>query len=349
MMIQNSSTYHTYPELINVSKDDSNLCVQYSLLGKLIVGNEKGCFFQDLEKAGHIQECVDFLVEKEVPSVCFNPVDPSVFFACNGNSIYSFDSRTSMEKFVMKFTDNEDEVNAIQIKDKHLVACDDAGECKLYDISTNKCFRTLRRKHANICSSLLFPSPNKDILITGGLDSQIISWDYSRVKVLSSANMQTVLKQLGDDSVFMFNPPLVHSLGLSERFLVAGLGNGSLQLFNMSATKQHLIPFIVVNKHSTLGVSTISALKGSNNDIILSGGNDGMVYAWGFSTITVGNTRKKLVTNRLSTDAETENYLIQSVNFNSKINCVSTAFIQNENIVFVCDQTSSLKSFRINT
>lgn len=210
--------------------DCSNICIEILSEDKIIVGNENGCFLSSLTglSTGDVQELKQFQ-HKEVPALCSsaNGENQNIFYIGSEHSVYKFDDRCSLEKEVVVFSENNDDVNQIVVNGSGLLAaCDDSGECKLIDTKQNKVYRTLRNRHKNICSTVSFISSRPDDIVTGGLDSQILVWNYTSVRLVQTINTQDVLEKLGDDSVKMFNPPLVNSIDISNdgKLSAAGLG-----------------------------------------------------------------------------------------------------------------------------
>ena len=209
----------------DIDENTSNLCVKLLSSKKVLFGNESGCFIASLG-GSTIFDQVGLLQNKEVTSV-FN-IDENNFYAASGNVVYSFDLRVTLNKCVHFYSDNQDEINQIKINDKllNLASCDDSGEVKIFDLKVNKLFKTLRKRHTNICSCISFIPDRQNEIVTGGMDSQIIRWDFQHVKPLQFLNTQDILNQTGDHSVYMLNPPLLFSLDVSEdsNFLASGLG-----------------------------------------------------------------------------------------------------------------------------
>jgi len=212
---------------IELAIDSSNLCIKNLGKSRVIVGNEQGFYITPIELGSGSGECFQNFESKEVPSICVEPDNDDVFYVAAETSIFKFDYRCPLDKELCSFTDNTDEINHLVLNTKGLLAsCDDSGECKLYDTKKNSVFRTLRNRHKNICSSAVFLSTRPDDIVTGGLDSQILVWNYSTVRYVQGINTQNLLQNLGDNSVNMFNPPLVNALDCSNdgKLLASGLG-----------------------------------------------------------------------------------------------------------------------------
>ena len=163
---------------------------------------------------------------KEVNSVCFCLKYPERLYASSRNRIFSYDIR-NLATTVCEFEFNVDEINQIATHDKStfLAACDDSGEIKIIDVQSKKVFKSLRGKHENICSTVQFRPTRPWEVVSGGLDSRVVSWDFSSGRALQEVDMRN-LDNASDRETYLVNPPLVHSIHMSEngRIFAAGLG-----------------------------------------------------------------------------------------------------------------------------
>jgi WD40 repeat protein len=81
-------------------------------------------------------------------------------WAAAGSSIFVYDLRK--EAIVLaeatRVTVNTDEINqlAYHPKGQFVASCDDSGAVKLIDPTQHTAVRTLKGRHANICSSVAF-------------------------------------------------------------------------------------------------------------------------------------------------------------------------------------------------
>ena len=163
---------------------------------------------------------------KEVNSVCFCGKNPERLYASCGNKIFGYDLR-NLSSTVCEFEFNEEEINQITIHDRgtYLAACDDSGEVKVVDIQSGRLFKTLKRKHENICSTVQFRPSRPWEIVSGGMDFKVISWEFSSGRSLQELNVQ----ELGEDSqegAYFVNPPFVHSIHMAGngRKFASGLG-----------------------------------------------------------------------------------------------------------------------------
>ena len=76
--------------------------------------------------------------------------------------VYCFDLRRPeivLKEFVNNNFQCSEEINQISIKDHFLAAGDDNGEIKIFDLDTNKIFKTIRSAHSNVDISHFFFPP----------------------------------------------------------------------------------------------------------------------------------------------------------------------------------------------
>lgn len=77
---------------------------------------------------------------------------------------------------------NKEEINQVvcNSKSSFLAAADDGGDVKIIDIRQQCLYKTLRAGHESICSSVQFLPWKPWEVITGGLDSKLVMWDFSK-------------------------------------------------------------------------------------------------------------------------------------------------------------------------
>lgn len=213
-------------------------------------------------------------------SVLLSLVKKDVVYAAFNDVLKVF-NRGDMSTPTDTFTYNSDEINQIAVdeKEKYLAASDDAGEIRVIDLTEKKLYKTLKNKHTNICSSVCFRPLKPWELFTGGLDSKVIHWDFSRHKCLNMFDMNELNNPFETPDSYMVSPPFVHHLAASPngKYLVAALENGLIAVFD--STRKHLRELFSLHTH-TQGVSQVHFLS---DDKFVSGGNDCCIALWDLS------------------------------------------------------------------
>jgi WD40 repeat protein len=251
-------------------------CLDVSQAGtQLVSGGEDGLRLWDLRSpeaaaVGHVQ--LKSGAESGVTSVCCSKKDGNLIWASVSTSIMLLDAR-KMGSPVCTVKVNADEVNHITLNTAEtlLAAADDSGEIRIIDTSSKALFKTLRKQHKNICSSVQFSPTKPDELFSGSLDCSIVRWDFKTLKCIHRVDTND------PDAAQGVNPPMVHSLAASPSGCVAAaLGDGSV-LYTTPRARGGLQWCRIAGAHSystsqvhfpTLGSG------GSSSSVLLSGGND---------------------------------------------------------------------------
>jgi WD40 repeat protein len=166
--------------------------------------------------------------ESPLNSVTFNPSDGNKLYISSGTKVLVYDMRKG-SACISKFDLNEDEINQLCVNNtgRYLAACDDQGEIKVIDTQESRLFKTLGRRHENICASVQFRHKKSWQILSAGLDCNIINWDFSNGKPQQIFNMNNHISNEAEDNENLFvNPPFVHSLSAGEdgKTFAAGLG-----------------------------------------------------------------------------------------------------------------------------
>ncbi|KAK7486465.1 hypothetical protein BaRGS_00022266 [Batillaria attramentaria] len=218
--------------------------------------------------------------ETDCTSVLFSRLKPTTLYVAFGANVLIFDTDHPQEP-KHSFQCNLDEVNQVQVdeKEEFIAACDDAGEIKILGISELKVYKTLRFKHTNICSTVLFRLGRPWEVISGGLDCRMVHWDFSKPKCLNQFNMQELHATSNDDTGYMVNPPFIHHLAMNKtRSLIAcALENGLVAVFD--STAKNLKEKFCLHAHEQ-GVSQVHF---SSENTLISGGNDCRIIVWDLS------------------------------------------------------------------
>ncbi|XP_066282163.1 WD repeat-containing protein 53-like isoform X2 [Branchiostoma lanceolatum] len=325
---------------------DSVLCLACSVDGVLASGGESGelCLWS-VEKPGLLHQ-VSGLQDADVTSVCFSVKQPHVLCAAVGESVHLYDSR-DMAKAVHQFKFNSEEINEVNFNEKEyfLAACDDSGEVKIIDFEGRKLFKTLRG-HENICSSAKFCPKKTWGMVSGGLDQNVILWDFSRGKKLKICNMQDFVSEDGPVSAYMCNPPLVHSVDVSGQMFACGLGNSDIQMFKVEGKKSFRHTGSLQG-HSQ-GVSQVHFPKFEVDDALVSAGNDGKIILWDLadnqkshaaSSTSSSKHGKKVVKDEgaAGTAGTVKSHISQNIDHGSKVNCLASGCVKGKRLLFVAD------------
>ena len=215
--------------------------------------------------------------DTDCTSVLFSKEKPNTLYAAFGSEVLIMDTKRPQEP-VHVFQSNQDEVNQVVLDDKEqfLAACDDSGEIKVFGLSDRKVFKTLRFKHTNICSTVLFRSQRPWEVLSGGMDCRLIHWDFSKPKCLNQFNMQELHSTSNDASAYMINPPFIHHLAKNSNgsITACALENGLVAVFD--STAKHLQEKFCLHAHQ----QGVSQLHFTTDNVLLSGGNDAQIVVW---------------------------------------------------------------------
>ncbi|ONK80454.1 uncharacterized protein A4U43_C01F17880, partial [Asparagus officinalis] len=143
-----------------------------------------------------------------------------VVYASSGTQISCIDVHmaSSTWKPLETYSYNKEEINQIAFSPNSyfLAAADDSGDVKIIDTRQQCLYKTLRGVHSSICSSVQFLSWKSWSAITGGLDSKLAMWDFSRgraYKVKDYGNICYIFK-------YLYDYMLIHNTGLISLFLI---------------------------------------------------------------------------------------------------------------------------------
>lgn len=210
-------------------------------------------------------------------------------YAVSFNNCVAIYNLFSGPQLLHVFHFNADEINQIDINPRasFICACDDSGDIKVIDIENLCLYRTLSRQHDNICSTVKFNARKPWEIFSGGLDCQLIRWDFSRGRPLFVVDVQ--MSGRGDEvkdnakptiESYMVNPPMVHSVDVfsSIRSLVCGLGDGSVSVYStLTPKKLEVIYSAPLHSASVACVCCVETAEQESRHFIISGGNDGKI------------------------------------------------------------------------
>ncbi|KAF8092937.1 hypothetical protein N665_0395s0002 [Sinapis alba] len=334
--------------------------------GLVVTSGEDGrvCWF-DL-RCKDVQFTIDVGTEP-VPSLCFKTgCNEDILYASHGNEIKSFDVHmlsAGSRKPLESYSYNKDEVNQVVCngRSSFLASADDSGDVKIIDIGQKCLYKTLRAGHTSICSSVQFIPWRPWEVITGGLDSKLVLWDFSkgRSQKIIDFSSDTHSSSSGQ----CLNPAFVHSIAVPEMDMVDKLGkicavargDGIVDLIN---TESEL---------SRKGTSKGSSSSSNNNNVgkrvcldYSVGGHKAAVSCVAFShfqekgrfLISGGNDKTVKIwdcVRCLDSDDDSNNkrdFLHLNIDLSKKVNWLCTNQSDSENLV-VCDTTRVVKVYSI--
>ena len=323
------------------------LCVTSTPDGKLFSGAEAGelCFW-DLTGAKPTKIYTES--GDDVTSICCSKQRPHEVYVACGTSVLLYDTRQlSVPMHTLKF--NEEEINQVVLheKENYLAACDDSGQVKLLSVQERRVFKTLKNGHENICSTVAFRPGKPWDLLSGGLDSKLIHWDFSKAKVLSSFNFEELEIQDDQADKYLVNPPFIHSLSVSSNgnFLACGTENALVQIFDCSKRK---ITHSKTLRNHRQGVSQV-CFATDDKELLLSAGNDGSVIFWDMQvkdctgTGGAGGSGEGAQASQASANND-ENKVAEVVHGN-KINWITSYKEQDQHYVVVADNSNILTTY----
>ena len=248
-------------EIIPSQHTDSIIsCAVHPTRNLLISGDEDGCLcFTDLTTRSPVGR-LRHEDGDAIPSVCYNPSDEHSAYAATGTSILRLDLRKKLgeEAILDTFNINTEEINSIDVDPtgSWIAAADDSGEIQIISLKTSSpsgggtsaprssskpSFRTLRRGHTTICNAVSFRSSRPNEILSGGLDSRMVRWDYTKLRQLTSFDMNTSNGGGldGDGGGQFLNPPMINSLAVCREsdaefpsLVAVARGDGCVALYN---------------------------------------------------------------------------------------------------------------------
>ncbi|KAI9473690.1 MAG: WD40-repeat-containing domain protein [Benjaminiella poitrasii] len=207
-------------------------------------------------------------------------------YLSSGTKVYTYDLRAEgiiLTESAQTYEFSNDEINSIDIHEnnKFLSTADDEGVVNIIDLNSHKIYKKSAKKHNNICMSVKFRAKKSWDVWSGGMDSKVYEWDFSRGLPTNIYDMTP--KE--PSSAQMFNPPFVYALDISNdgEWIAAGLGDTSIQLLsppNKKQKRRDLLELRLENGHNAM-VSCLSFLIDSNKKTsLISGSSNGRITVW---------------------------------------------------------------------
>lgn len=377
-MARTGCSEQSFRVVATLDSEEENICLCLSRNGDLLSGHQSKFKVWSCATDHHkwtLLHVVPVPEKGDVTSICqFPEADDN--YAVSFNNCVAIYALTGDHAFqtLQVFHFNCDEVNQIDINTKASFICagDDSGDIKVIDIENSCLYKTLARQHNNICSTVKFNPRKPWEIFSGGLDCQIIRWDFSRGRPLSIVDLQTPDSKdgLNDDKQqslegYMVNPPMVHSIDVfgSIHCVVCGLGNGSVSVYSSSSPKR-LEKFCSAPLH-TASVGCVCCVQiprqeSLTDNFIVSGGNDGKICVsrlrYEKETACMKTQKKQASRTR---QALCEIDLVVTIEHGSKVNWVAihtkslkptkatTLLPKNMLRIVVADQTSAITAYNV--
>lgn len=314
--------------------------------------------------------------KEPVSSLCFKPGKEDTIYVSSGKEVKCFDVRLGTSWTPLECYDyNKEEINQIVCSSKSfLAAADDGGEIKIIDIRQQCLYKTLRNGHSSICSSVQFLPWKPWEVITGGLDSKLVMWDFSKGRPFKVVDLGSSEMKSGSSTGQCFNPAFVHSIAVPDvdildklgKICVVARGDGGIDVMNIgselaaSRTKNSVKPRKGSHSQSsdaentdtrgrlhldytvgghTAAVSCVAfSMFGERGKFIISGGNDKSIKLW--------NLFKYIDMDQSGSQSDHHDLLHLNIDLGRKVNWLCTTPAATENLV-VCDTTKVIKVYSV--
>ena len=150
-----------------------------------------------------------------------------------------------------------------------------------------------------LVTSIAFRPQTKNIdIATAGTDCSICLWDVCRPKRPSS--ILQVSREEAEGANQVCNPPIVHSLSWSPsgRLLAAGCGDGSVMVMRVDGRRLveqcrlqggHESAVATILFPHFNGTANISSHVAADDRLMVSGGNDSVIYLWDLGASVAGD------------------------------------------------------------
>ncbi|CBI30713.3 unnamed protein product, partial [Vitis vinifera] len=294
-----------------------------------------------------------------ISSLCFKPGNEDIIYVSSGSEVKCFDVHLADAwKPLESYNYNKEEINQIACNSKSsfLASADDDGDVKIIDIRQKCLFKTLRSGHTSICSSVKFLPWRPWEVITGGLDSKLVMWDFSKGRPYKIVDFGMPDMENSSSAGQCLNPAFVHAIAVPEvdmleksgKICVVARGDGVVDVINIESelAAAHVSTVAeTLNQNGrrrlhldyslgghTASVSCVAfALFGERGKSIISGGNDKTVKVWDCSRyLDAGQP------------SSSNDVLHLNINLSKKVNWLCTTPADSENLV-VCDTTKVVK------
>ncbi|XP_050935714.1 cellulose synthase A catalytic subunit 8 [UDP-forming] [Cucumis melo] len=315
--------------------------------------------------------------KEPISSICFKPGNEKVIYISSGKEIKSFDvHQATASKLLGSYSYNKEEINQVSCSPKasFLAAADDGGDVKIIDVHNNCLYKTLRSGHTSICSSVQFLPWRPWEVITGGLDSKLIMWDFSRGRPIQVLDFDIPDNHPSSSTGQCFNPAFIHAIAVPEvnmldklgQICVVARGDGIVHVIDIETEKsktssktvkkvqtrskgvatacdmdnqeqtgrKRLYLDYTVGGHSAAVSCVAFSQFGEKGKFIVSGGNDKCIKLWNWREVPDGG----------KTSSSNNEILHLNINLSKKVNWLCTTPSETENLI-VCDTSKVVKIF----
>ncbi|KAK0580176.1 hypothetical protein LWI29_037524 [Acer saccharum] len=212
--------------------------------GLIATSGEDGCICWFDLRCKDVQLVIDVGTEP-ITSLCFKSGNEDVVYVSSGKEVKSFDLHMATSwKPLESYNYNKEEINQIACNSKSsfLACADDSADVKIIDIRQHCLYKTLRAGHSNICSSVQFIPWRPWEVITGGLDSKLVMWDFSKGR--SNKIVDFGLPDMNNNNEGQcYNPAFVHAIAVpdvdmldkTDEICVVARGDGAIDVINIES------------------------------------------------------------------------------------------------------------------
>ncbi|KAL5774225.1 hypothetical protein ACOSP7_011782 [Xanthoceras sorbifolium] len=233
------------PRRLRAHKATATCCIaSRDRPGLIATSGEDGriCWF-DL-RCKDVQLVID-VGSEPITSLCFKSGTEGVVYVSSGKEVKSFDVHMPTSwKPLETYNYNKEEINQIACNSKSsfLACADDSADVKIIDIRQHCLYKTLRAGHSNICSTVQFIPWRPWEVITGGLDSKLVMWDFSKGR--SNKIVDFGLPDMNNNNGGQcYNPAFVHAIAVpdvdmldkTDKICVVARGDGAIDVINIES------------------------------------------------------------------------------------------------------------------
>lgn len=275
------------------------------------------------------------------------------------NAVLEYDLRQAttpiLQQATRDLTENlqtTDEVNQLSVSSKKmlLAAADDCGSVKIWDGTR---LRDLQPESTDPFLMTCCGFRSGDQLASGGTNCCVYLWDIGRPRKPLDSFLVT-RDDAGANQVC--NPPMVHSLSWSPsgRLLVAGLGDGSIQVLGVQKKKLVDLARLREGHDDSVASLCFPEFTGSNNNkadrLLASAGTDGAILLWDLKRSVGGDAAvdpRQLLSNDLLNEELEPNKdpaLLFGIPHQHKVNWMVSS---RTNALFVADTSNDITGYNV--